>query len=313
MSDSTIDPAPHDEALLQLLPTEQAAPGLGDLDTWSTPDLVGRLLDSQTSVTLALDRARTQIEAAVDLAAAAVGSGGRLVYVGAGTAGRVAALDAVECRPTFGVDADRVSAILAGGASATDAAFEAAEDDATGGRDAIDGLGLTGRDVVVGITASGRTPFVAEALRAARAAGAVTIAVTNNHDTLVGRVADHAVELLTGPEVVAGSTRLTAATAQKIALNTISTAAFVRCGRTYGAWMVGLQPTNAKLQARARRILLEASGRDEGTVARALEEGRQPDVAAVMLLAGVGPDEASRRLDASSGHVRSAVQSALGA
>jgi N-acetylmuramic acid 6-phosphate etherase len=260
---------------------------------------------------VAVDRAAAELETAVDKASACLRAGGRLVYVGAGTAGRIASLDAVECRPTFGVDSDRVTALLAGGASASDTAFETAEDDPAGGRAEIAALGVGSRDVVIGVTASGRTPFVVEALRAAREAGAVTVAVTNNEDTLVADIADHAVELLTGPEVVGGSTRLAAATAQKVALNTISTAAFVRCGRTYGAWMVGLQPTNAKLQARARRILQEATGRDEPSVERAMKEGEMPDAALVMLLTDVGPAEARRALRATSGHVRMAVRRVL--
>ena len=311
MPHSVIGPDASDDGLLSVLPTEQARPGLQDLDTWPTDAIVDELLGSQAVVTAALSRARDQVARAVDVVAAALGAGGRLVYVGAGTAGRVAALDAVECRPTFGVDSDRVVAVVAGGETVTDEAFEAAEDDGESARRGLSDLDLGAHDVVIGVTASGRTPFVAAALRMAREQGAVTVAVTNNLDTTVAGLADHAVELLTGREVVAGSTRLAAATAQKVALNTISTAAFIRCGRTYGAWMVGLQPTNDKLRARAHRILAEATGRDEAEVARAMVQVEQPDQALVMLLTDVDPDEARRQLEASAGHVRSAVRRVL--
>jgi N-acetylmuramic acid 6-phosphate etherase len=311
MTSSVTGPGAPDGELLGELSTEQARPGLERLDTWPTEAIVDALLGSQAAVTAVLAGAREQLLAAVEVVASALHAGGRLVYVGAGTAGRVAALDAVECRPTFGVSGDRVVAVLAGGATASDEAFEAAEDDIESARSALAELDLESRDVVIGVTASGRTPFVAEAFRIARAKGCVTVAVTNNLGTVAAGLADHAVELLTGPEVIAGSTRLAAATAQKIALNTISSAAFVRCGRTYGAWMAGMQPTNDKLRARALRILEEASGRDEADVEHAMLRVDQPDLALVMLVADVDSDEARRRLTASAGHIRTAVERTL--
>jgi N-acetylmuramic acid 6-phosphate etherase len=307
MTSGVVGSGAPDGELLGELVTEQARPGLERLDTWSTDGIVGELLASQAGVTAALDGAREQVSAAADLAAATLRAGGRIVYVGAGTAGRVAALDAVECRPTFGADSDRVVAVLAGGATASDEAFEAAEDDVDSARSALAELDLEARDLVIGVTASGRTPFVAEGLRIARARGCVTVAVTNNLGSLVGELADLTVELLTGPEVIAGSTRLAAATAQKVALNTISSVAFVRCGRTYGAWMVGMQPTNEKLRARAQRILEESSGREESEVERVMHEVDMPDLALVMLVAEVDADEARRRLTASAGHIRAAI------
>jgi len=305
------DPAPAGAAQaedLDLLPTEQAVAGLDDLDTRPTADVVGLLLASEARLPGVLDQARAQLEAAVEIVAAKLADGGRLVYVGAGTAGRIAALDAVECRPTFGVDDETVIALLAGGPDASGVAFEAAEDDGPAGRSAVEELAIGPRDAVVGVTASGRTPYVIAALETARTRGAATVAVCNNPASPAAGAAEHSVELLTGSEVVAGSTRLSAATAQKIAVNVISTASFVRCGRTYGGWMVGLQPTNAKLEARAQRILEEATGMSPGAVATAMAAATTPDVALVMLLTGLTAPEARRRLDAHHGHVRLAVQ-----
>jgi N-acetylmuramic acid 6-phosphate etherase len=307
MADTVLGPDGTTDEALEQLATEQVRAGLEDLDIRPTGDVVDLLLDTEARVPRIVTEARATLVAAVDLVTDALHSRGRLVYVGAGTAGRIAALDAVECRPTFGVSEDRVIALLAGGPDASDEAFEAAEDDGAAARADLEALAITGEDVVVGVTASGRTPYVTEALRYAREAGATTIAITNNRASVVSTLADHTVELLTGPEVVAGSTRLSAATAQKVALNVISTAAMVRCGRTYGAWMVGVQPTNAKLDVRARRILQQATGLPAATVLAALDEAEAPDVALVMLLGEVDASEARRRLDTHHGHVRHAV------
>jgi len=294
------------EALDQLT-TEQVRPGLEDLDVRPTGEIVDLLLAAEARVAEVLADARDSLTAAVEVVTAALERGGRLIYVGAGTAGRIAALDAVECRPTFGMPDGAVVALLAGGPDASGAAFEAAEDDASSARQDLEPLAVRQEDVVVGVTASGRTPYVVEALRVARAAGATTLAITNNRAATVAELADHTIELLTGPEVVAGSTRLSAATAQKVALNVISTASMVRRGRTYGAWMVGVRPTNAKLDVRARRILEQATGLSPAAVTAALEQAAAPDEALVMLLADVGADEARSRLAASRGHVRQAL------
>jgi N-acetylmuramic acid 6-phosphate etherase len=202
----------------------------------------------------------------------------------------------------------RVVAVVAGGEQAAGRALEEAEDDTAAARASLSGLRLSARDVVVGVTASGRTPFVVEALATARNAGACTIAVTNNAGTPVARGADHRIELLTGPEVVGGSTRLTAGTAQKIALNVLSTAAMIRRGRTYGAWMVGVQAGNDKLRRRAARIVQEITGVSAAEATAALEAASgDTAVALVMLVRGVEPAVACDRLDAAEGHVRNAL------
>lgn len=290
------------------LATERARPDLADLDRRSPSELVEVLLDAEARVPAVFAGAGSALANAVERAAAALGAGGRLLYVGAGTPGRLATLDAAECPPTFGVPPDRVVAVVAGGDAAAGTAVEGAEDDAAaGGRD------LAARapgpdDLVVAITASGRTPYVLGALDAARSAGAPTVAVVNNPDSPAAARADVAVELLTGPEVVAGSTRLTAGTAQKVALNVVSTGAMVRLGRTYGPWMVDVQATNGKLRRRAARIVQEAAGVDAGTAdATLLAAGGDTRVALVALLAGVDVDAARRRLRAADGSVRDAL------
>jgi N-acetylmuramic acid 6-phosphate etherase len=310
MPDHAVVAGDHPAEALDLLPTEQVVADLDDLDTRPTAEVVGLLLASEARLTDVLEQARPQLEEAVEVVSAKLGDGGRLVYVGAGTAGRIAALDAVECRPTFGVDDGAVVALLAGGPHAAGEAFEAAEDDGPAGRAAVAELGLGSDDAVVGVTASGRTPYVVAALTEARRLGAATVAVSNNSHSPAAAAAEHAVELITGPEVLAGSTRLAAATAQKVALNIISTASFVKCGRTYGAWMVGLQPTNAKLEARAHRILQEATGMTRESVAAAMAAATTPDVALVMLLTGLTAPEARRHLDSHHGNVRAAVRDA---
>jgi N-acetylmuramic acid 6-phosphate etherase len=294
--------------VLDLPPTEQVRPGLEDLDTRPVEDLVAELLAAEAGVAAVLAAARADLAAAAAAVAERLGRGGRLIYVGAGTPGRIAALDAVECGPTFGVPDGTVMAVVAGGEQAAGRALEEAEDDTAAARASLSGLRLSAQDVVVGVTASGRTPFVVEALATARTAGACTIAVTNNAGTLVARGADHRIELLTGPEVVGGSTRLTAGTAQKIALNVLSTAAMIRRGRTYGAWMVGVQAGNDKLRRRAARIVQEITGASAVEAADALDAASgDTAVAVVMLVRGNDPAAARDRLHAAGGHVRKAL------
>ena len=270
------------------------------------------LLAAESAVPAALAAASAGLAAAVERAAEALTAGGRLIYVGAGTPGRLAALDAAECPPTYGLPPDRVVAIVAGGDLAESTAVEGAEDDAAAGADDLAALGVGPKDVVVGISASGRTPYVLAALESARAAGAKTVAIVNNPGSPAVLVAEVAVELLTGPEVLAGSTRLKAGSAQKVALNVISTGAMITAGRTYGAWMVDVIASNEKLRRRARRILREATGVDDDTALAALEDaGWHTKTALVALLAGVPADVARERLERHGGWVRRAVESGL--
>lgn len=287
------------------LGTEQARRDLLDLDQRDRGQIVDVLLEAEHRVTAAVEAARDGIAEAVRLVEQALDGGGRLVYVGAGTPGRLAALDAAECPPTFGVPSDRVVAVLAG-AGAPTAAVEGAEDRAEQAPEDLRAIGLGPTDTVVGITASGRTPYVLAALRTARQLGAATVAVVNNPGSPAA--ADVVVELLTGPEVIAGSTRLTAGTAQKITLNTLSTAAMVRLGRTYGPWMVDVVASNGKLRRRAERIIREACGVDAETAARTLAAADgHTKTAVVALLAGVDVEEARDRLARHDGRTRDAV------
>jgi N-acetylmuramic acid 6-phosphate etherase len=295
---------------IDLLATEQVRTDLADLDTRSPVDLVDVLLAAEAAVPAALAAASDGLAAAVERAAEALNAGGRLIYVGAGTPGRLAALDAAECPPTFGLAPDRVVAIVAGGDLAESTAVEGAEDDAAAGTDDLAALGIGPKDVVVGISASGRTPYVLAALESARAAGAKTVAIVNNPGSPAVLVAEVSVELLTGPEVLAGSTRLKAGSAQKVALNVISTGAMITAGRTYGAWMVDVIASNEKLRRRARRILREAAGVDDDTAVAALEDaGWHTKTALVSLLAGVPADVARARLERHGRWVRRALES----
>nr|WP_281376419.1 N-acetylmuramic acid 6-phosphate etherase [Actinomycetospora corticicola] len=304
-------PATGPAADTDRLPTEGVRPGSEELDALPTPDLVAQLVDGQAAAPGAVAAMTDPLARAAELLGAAFRRGGRLVYTGAGTSGRLAMQDAAELPPTFGLDPSRAIALLAGGRDAADAAVEGAEDDDGAGRVDVEDAEVGPDDVVVGVAASGRTPYVLGALAAARARGATTVAVVNATGSPVAALADVAVELVTGPEVLAGSTRLAAGTAQKIALNTLTTAAMVRAGATYGPWMVGVRVTNAKLRRRAERIVRDAAGVDDDT-ARAALTAAGDDVAAavVALLAGLDSPGARERL-ATAGSVRAAVDPAV--
>jgi N-acetylmuramic acid 6-phosphate etherase len=223
--------------------------------------------------------------------------GGRLIYLGAGTPGRLGALDAAECPPTYGTDPDLVVAVVAGGAVGAVRSTEHSEDEGDAAVAALEELKLSEVDSVIGITASGRTPYVVEGLRAARALGALTVSIANNEDAESSAVAEIAIETPTGPELVAGSTRLKAGTAQKIVLNALSTLVMVRLGKTFGNLMVDVAPGNEKLRDRGRRIVEAATGASSESASTALEAADgSVKVAVVMLLADVSAQDAVRRL-----------------
>jgi N-acetylmuramic acid 6-phosphate etherase len=294
-------------AEVDALPTEARRPGSEQIDLLPTAQLVARLLEGQAVAAPTVARATGALTVAVDQVAAALRRGGRMIYVGAGTPGRLAVQDAAELTPTFGLDPSRVPTLLAGGVTASREAVENAEDDTVAGRAAIAEAGVNADDVVVGVSASGRTPYVRAALEAARERGAATVAIVSAPAAPVARDATVVVELLTGPEVLAGSTRLAAGTAQKIALNTLSTAAMVRTGATYGGWMVGVRATNAKLRRRAVRIVRDAADVDEETAAELLSTSAgDVRVALIRALTGLDAAAADAQL-AESGSVRAAV------
>lgn len=307
MSPSVHKPAQQDTAL-DVLATESVREDLDDLDRRPTDELVRTLVEGQSAAQSAVAAAVPAIAAAADVIAACLMRGGRLFYVGAGTSGRLAILDASECPPTFNTSPELVVALIAGGPAAVQEAVEGAEDDADAGATDLRARDLGANDAVVGIAASGRTPYVIGALRYAREVGSHTVAIVNNARSVLADVADIAIELLTGPEVIAGSTRLCAGTAQKIALSTLSTAVMVRLGKTYGPYMVDVRATNEKLRRRALRMVQQITGADETASAAALEatQGRVKP-AVVMLLGGCDADEAERMLAATGGRVREAL------
>jgi len=305
-----MNPSMHkqQDAALDVLATESVRPDLDDLDRRPTDELVRTLVEGQRAAQTAAMAAVPTIAAAADAIAARLMQGGRLFYVGAGTSGRLAILDASECPPTFNTPPELVIALIAGGPAAVQEAVEGAEDDAEAGAADLRARALRPNDAVVGITASGRTPYVVGALRHAREVGSCTVAIANNPRSALADVADIAIELLTGPEVIAGSTRLCAGTAQKIALSTLSTTVMVRLGKTYGPYMVDVRATNAKLRRRALRMVQQITGANEAASAKALEatQGRVKP-AVVMLLGDCDAKEAVRRLEVADGHVREAL------
>lgn len=301
-----------DRELAQLR-TEHARPDLADLDTRSVADLVATIAEEDASVPAAVAAVAAQLTAAVELVVARLERGGRLIYAGAGSAGRLGVLDAAECGPTFGTGTGQVLGLVAGGPAAMTQPCEGTEDDAGAAVADLAAVGIGADDVLVAVTASGRTPYALSAATAARSAGAATIGVTNNLGSQLGALVDVAIEVDTGPEVVAGSTRMKAGTAQKLVLNTLSTASMVRLGKTYGNLMVDVAPTNAKLAVRARRIVAEAAGVTAETADRALAAADgQVKTAVVALLAGVDAEVAREHLAAAHGRVRQAVGAAAG-
>lgn len=288
--------------------TERANPASADLDRLSTRDLVDVMNREDATVARAVGNQAGAIAAAIDAIAARLEAGGRLVYAGAGTSGRLGVLDAAECPPTFSADPAQVRGIIAGGERALTVAVEGAEDSAQQGGLDLQSIDVGPRDAVVGITASGSTPYVLGALAFAREQGAVTIALACNAGSPLAAAADIAIEVVTGPEVLAGSTRLKAGTATKMVLNMLSTGAMVRLGKTYGNLMVDLQATNDKLRGRARRIVAAATGVDDASAARLLTEaGGEVKTAVVMHALGVTAGQARRRLEDAGGRLRQAL------
>src|SRR5579872_475617 len=297
------------ESKLQELGTEQLNDAATDLDCKSSLEIVRIINAEDKKVAGAVESALPQIARAIDVAVAALRRGGRMIYVGAGTSGRIAALDASECKPTF--DTDRVQYIIAGGAKALGEESEISEDDTKLGRKEIKRRRVGRRDVVIGIASSGRTPFTVSALEAARQRGAQTIALTCNRDSPLQRAAHFAIITPVGPEVLAGSSRMKAATAHKMVLNMISTAAMSRLGFVYGQFMVNVSPRDRKLRRRAISILEQTAGVDQKAAADALKaSGDRTPVALVMLAAEVSRKQAVDALKKSSGNVRQAIRSA---
>jgi N-acetylmuramic acid 6-phosphate etherase len=288
--------------------TERATDAYADLDLRSTLELVEVINGEDAQVAPAVLRAAPQLAAAIDAIADRLTRGGRLIYVGAGSSGRLALVDALECGPTFGTTPNQVLAIVAGGGM-LGLAEEAAEDDASAGAADLAAARVTASDAVVGISAGGATRYVLAALEAARDAGALTVALVCAEGSEIGASADVEVVMLVGPEVIAGSTRMKAGTAQKLALNMVSTISMIRLGKTYGNLMVEVSATNEKLRGRVRRIVHLATGEPtEHADAALADAGGSAKVAIVSLLAGLDADAARALLARSDNNVRAALE-----
>lgn len=287
----------------------EARSARADYDRSSTAELVELMNAEDATVPAAVAAAGAEIAAAIDAIVERLAAGGRLVYAGAGSSGRIAALDAEECEATFSTAPGQVLALVAGAGLGSAEEREAAEDDRGAGTRAVEELGLSERDAVVGVSASGRTPYVLGALGSAAAAGALTVALVAVRDSQLAHDADHELAVVVGPEVLAGSTRLKAGTAQKLVLNTISTVAMIRLGKAYGDLMVDVRASNEKLAARARRIVRTVAGVSDAEAEEALAAaGGSAKVAVVALLAGIDAEAARARLERSDGHIRAALE-----
>ena len=294
--------------MLENLLTEQANPASDGIDALPTQRILEIVNAEDRQVAGAVAREIPAIARAVDAIVAAIQRGGHLFYIGAGTSGRLGVLDAAECPPTFSAAPELVQGIVAGGEQALARATEATEDDpATGARDLRE-RGFTARDVLVGIAASGRTPYVLGAVAEARRLGAITAGISCTPDSELARAVHIAITPLTGPEIVAGSTRMKAGTATKLVLNMLSTAAFIRLGYVYGNLMVNVQPKNSKLRDRATRIVAQAAGVSSDAAGEALAAaGNSVRTAIVMVRLGVDREAAERRLAAAGGRISQAL------
>jgi len=291
------------------LTTEQRNPATAEIDRMNPLEIAQAMNAEDARVAGAVQRELPQVAAAMQVIAERLRLGGRLIYLGAGTSGRLGALDAIECPPTFNIPADRIVACVAGGVDALAEAAEAVEDEAATGRVDIERLGANPLDVVVGISASGATPYALGGVAAARERGAYTIGLACNAGSPLERLVNIMIAPCVGPEVIAGSTRLKAGAAQKMALNMLSTGAMILLGKTYGNLMVDVRATNDKLRARARGIVQAATGLDAAEAAALLQQADgDAKVAILMHLAGVSPAEARARLTAHDGVLRAALE-----
>ncbi|OFV97695.1 MAG: N-acetylmuramic acid 6-phosphate etherase [Acidobacteria bacterium RIFCSPLOWO2_12_FULL_54_10] len=287
------------------LRTEQPNPSSAEIDALDTLGILTTIQKQDATVPAAVALALPEIARAVETVVRAIRRGGRLIYVGAGTSGRIAVMDAAECPPTFGVTPNTVQAVIAGGRTALTEATERTEDDEQQARHDLASRKVGTHDVVIGLAASGRTPYTIAALQFARSRRAVTVAITSNPGSPITRAARISIVVNTGPEVVAGSTRMKAALAQKMVLHMISTASMIRLGHVYRNYMVGVRPTNQKLIARASTIIQSVSGIDETAAEKALQRaGRNVKLAILMLQTGLNRIAAQKLLNRYHGNLR---------
>ncbi|WP_030727646.1 N-acetylmuramic acid 6-phosphate etherase [Streptomyces sp. NRRL S-237] len=296
-------------AQLETLTTEAFRQDLAEIDRLPTLDIARTMNAEDATVPAAVAAQLPHIAAAVDAIAERMARGGRLVYAGAGTAGRMGVLDASECPPTFNTDPADVVGLIAGGPSAMVKAVEGAEDSKELAAEDLTALEIGPLDTVVGISASGRTPYAIGAVEFARTRGALTVGLSCNTGSALAAAADHGIEVVVGPELLTGSTRLKAGTAQKLVLNLISTITMIRLGKTYGNLMVDMRSSNEKLRARARRIVALATGAPDEEIEAALTAtGGEVKNAVLVVLGGVDGPTAAELLAASRGHLRAALE-----
>jgi N-acetylmuramic acid 6-phosphate etherase len=298
-----------DQDLLETFTTEGRNERSMDIDSKGTLDILRIINEEDKKVPLAVERSLSVIAALVDDVVAAFRSGGRLIYVGAGTSGRLGVLDASECPPTYGTPPSMVQGLIAGGREALVRSIEGAEDDPGAGVADLEAIGFSAKDVLVGITASGQAPYVLGAMEHAKNLGAAVGALSCNRGSKTFSLAKHAIYLDVGPEVVTGSTRMKAGTAQKLVLNMITTASMIRYGKVYKNLMVDLAPVNQKLVERSKRLIRQATGCSREEAKRAFDaSGRRPKIAIIMLLLGVDRPEAERLEKAGGGPIAAAIR-----
>jgi N-acetylmuramic acid 6-phosphate etherase len=287
--------------------TEEISARYEDLDSWSSAEMIAAMYEGQLAAAASVRSALDAIAAAVDAAVPALQRGGRIVYAGAGTSGRIGVQDGTELPPTYGWPLDRMVFAMAGGLGALVQSVEGAEDNEAEGERAVVANKIGRNDVVIGIAASGTTPYTIGALRAASAVGAVTIAIASNPDAPLFDVAQHRIMVDTGTEVIAGSTRMKAGTAQKIVLNLFSTAVMVRLGRVYRGLMVHMRASNTKLRRRAERMVAQITGCSAADAARHVEQADGDVKTAILLGAGMNREDAVAALGRHGGNLRSAI------
>jgi len=292
------------KAWTSYMATEEVDPRFADLDAWQMSSAMEAMWEGQLAAIAAIGHALPAITAATEAASSALGDHGRIMYVGAGTSGRVAVQDGAELMPTFAWPNTRVRFLVAGGESAFVTSVEGAEDDVEDARKQVKAAGLTAHDVLIAVSASGMTPFTVAALQQAGSSGAITIGVANNPDTSLLDSARYPILIETGRELIAGSTRMKAGTAQKVVLNLISSGIMLRLGRVYRGMMVNMPPTNAKLKRRAEAMVAKIAQCDPQQAARVLEEAEGRIKTAVLLALGADKAEAEHMLKQCHGNLR---------
>jgi N-acetylmuramic acid 6-phosphate etherase len=290
----------------RFMDTERPSPRYTEIDVWSPSDILDAMIEGQFAATAAVHAARSAIERAVLAMEPRLMDGGRLIYAGAGTSGRLAVQDGAELMPTFSWPQERLLLFMAGGQEALIKAVEGAEDETGHAMGLVRRHDIDAKDVLIAVAASGTTPFTVACLRRAKERGALTIGIANNPNTPLLELADQPIWLDTGPEPIAGSTRMKAGTAQRIALNLLSSLVMIRLGRVYDGLMVDLQAVNKKLVQRSENILSQLTGRSRDEVRDALSRAEGSVKLALLLLKGCAPDEARGILDRSGGRLRSA-------